>query len=171
MSMCKICLKGQDQHNKKLWSLHQSQICAFCSKGSSEHSWKLWQIHNLAVKNALRGTQQKLYPITIGFARTCIARVCNTRCDPPYEKELKPIYMGCTECGLFLGSREEDLADMLDGMCLKCFRELTDQTAYWFDMPPATKIIKNGVRIWQYRDSKGKLHKMYGNFTNLHKSN
>ena len=126
MSMCKICLKGQDQHNKKLWSLHQTQICAFCSKGSSEHSWKLWQIHNLAVKNALRGTQQKLYPITIGFARTCIARVCNTRCDPPYEKELKPIYMGCTECGLFLGSREEDLADMLDGMCLKCFSIVTE---------------------------------------------
>ena len=163
MSMCKVCLKGNKQHSKKLWTLHQTQICVFCSKGSSEHSWKLWQIHNLAVKNALRGTQQKLYPITIGFARTCIARVCNTRCDPPYEKELKPIYMGCTECGLFLG-REEDLADMLDGMCLKWFRELTDQTAYWYDMPPKTKIRKKGVRIWQYRDSKGKWHRMYGNF-------
>ena len=55
MSMCKICLKGQDQHNKKLWSLHQTQICAFCSKGSSEHSWKLWQIHNLTVESARQG--------------------------------------------------------------------------------------------------------------------
>ena len=164
MSMCKVCLKGNKQHSKKLWTLHQTQICVFCSKGSSKHSWKLWQIHNLTVKNALQGTKVKLYPITIGFARTCIARVCKTSCDPPYEKELKPIYIGCTECGLFLGSREEDLADMLDGMCLKCFRKLTDQTAYWYDMPPATKICKKGVRIWQYRDSKGKWHQMYGNF-------
>ena len=164
MSMCKVCLKGNKQHSKKLWTLHQTQICVFCSKGSSEHSWKLWQIHDLTVKNALQGSKVKLYPITIGFARTCIARVCNTDCDPPYDKELKPIYMGCTECGLSLGSKETDYADMLDGMCLKCFRELTDQTAYWYDIPPATKIRKKGVRIWQYRDSKGKWHRMYGNF-------
>jgi len=112
----------------------------------------------------LQGSKVKLYPITIGFARTCIARVCKTDCDPPYNKELKPIYMACTECGLSLGSKETDYADMLDGMCLKCFREVTDQTAYWYDIPPATKIRKKGVRIWQYRDSKGKLHQMYGNF-------
>ena len=83
MSMCKVCLKGNKQHSKKLWTLHQTQICVFCSKGSSEHSWKLWQIHNLAVKNALRGTQQKLYPITIGFARTCIATVSYTHLTLP----------------------------------------------------------------------------------------
>ena len=75
--------------------------------------------------------------------------------------------MRCS-CGLSLGIIEENHADVLDGTCLKCFRELTGQTDYWFDMPPATKIIKNGVRIWQYRDSKGKLHQMYGNFTDAH---
>ena len=155
MSMCKICLKGQDQHNKKLWSLHQSQICAFCSKGSSEHSWKLWQIHNITVESGRQGC--KLYPITVGFARTCIARSAG-------DKEFIPIYMSCTKCGLYLGSTEEDFADVLDGMCLKCFRELIDQTHYWYDMPPAKKIWKKGVRTWQYCDSKGKWHKMYGNF-------
>ena len=87
---------------------------------------------------------------------------------PPHDVEIIPIYMSCTGCGLSLGRTEESNADLLDGMCLKCFRELTDQTAYWYDMPPATRIIKEGVRIWQYRDSKGKLHQMYGNFTDAH---
>ena len=162
MSMCKICLKGQDQHNKKLWSLHQTQICAFCSKGSSEHSWKLWQIHNITVERGRQGS--KLYPLTLGFARTCIARLVSQNALPPYDKELIPIYMSCTKCGLYLGSTEEDFADVLDGMCLKCFRELIDQTHSWYDMPPAKKIWKKGVRTWQYCDSKGKWHKMYGNF-------
>ena len=162
MSMCKICLKGQDQHNKKLWSLHQSQICAFCSKGSSEHSWKLWQIHNITVESGRQGS--KLYPLTLGFARTCIARLVSQNALPPYDKELIPIYMECTQCELYLGSTEEDFADVLDGMCLKCFRELIGQTDYWYDMPPAKKIWKEGVRTWQYCDSKGKWHQMYGNF-------
>jgi len=181
MSMCKICLKGQDQHNKKLWSLHQTQICAFCSKGSSEHSWKLWQIHNITVERGRQGS--KLYPITVGFARTCIARLVkwttwNSENSigasnfqppvPPYDKEFIPIYMECTECNLYLGSTEEDFADVLDGMCLKCFRELIGQTDVWYDKPPATKILKEGVKIRMYRDSKGKWHKLYGNFTNAH---
>ena len=72
--------------------------------------------------------------------------------------------MSCTGCGLFLGKIEEEYGDMLGGMCLKCFRELTDQTHVWYDMPPATKILKEGVRIRMYRDSKGKWHKLYGNF-------
>jgi len=100
----------------------------------------------------------------IGFARTCIAKLVGWNALPPYDKELIPIYMSCTKCGLYLGSTEEDFADVLDGMCLKCFRELIGQTDYWYDMPPAKKIWKKGVRTWQYCDSKGKWHKMYGNF-------
>ena len=76
----------------------------------------------------------------------------------------QPAYISCPGCGLYIGKREEDLSDVLDGMCLKCFREQTNQTAYWYDMPPTTRIIKEGVRIWQYCDSKGKWHQMYGNF-------
>jgi len=144
MSMCKICLKGQDQHNKKLWSLHQSQICAFCSKGSGEHSWKLWQIHNITVE---KWTRQgcKLYPITLGFARTGVAAVFNLNAVPPYDKELIPIYMECTECELYLGSTEEDFADVLDGMCLKCFRELIGQTDNWYDILPIKTTTKKEV--------------------------
>ncbi len=70
---------------------------------------------------------EKLYPLTLGFARTGIARVCELNADQPYDKELIPIYMSCTECSLYLGGMEEDYADILDGMCLNCFREVTEQ--------------------------------------------
>ena len=143
MSMCKVCLKGNKQHSKKLWTLHQTQICVFCSKGSSEHSWKLWQIHNITVESGRQGC--KLYPITLGFARTGVAAVFNLNAVPPYDKELIPIYMSCTECNLYLGSTEEDFADVLDGMCLKCFRELIGQTDIWYEIPPIKKVSKKGV--------------------------
>jgi hypothetical protein len=77
--------------------------------------------------------------MTLGYAKTCIARVCTLNADPPYDKELIPIYMSCTECSLYLGSTEEDYADILDGMCLKCFREQTKQTDAWYDIPPVLK--------------------------------
>ena len=77
---------------------------------------------------------------------------------------LQPAPVSCPGCELYIGKREEDLSDVLDGMCLKCFRKQTNQTADWYDMHPTTRIIKEGVRIWQYCDSKGKWHQMYGNF-------
>ena len=85
-----------------------------------------------------------------------------------YPDDLRPIYKPCQGCGLYLGKHEEELSEELGSMCLKCFREQTDQTHYWYDMPPATKILKEGVRIRMYRDSKGKQHKLYGNFTDAH---
>ena len=85
-----------------------------------------------------------------------------------YPDELWPVYKPCQGCGLYLGNSEEKLSEELGGMCLKCFREQTDQTHYWYDMPPATKILKEGVRIRMYRDSKGKQYKLYGNFTDAH---
>ena len=72
--------------------------------------------------------EEKLYPLTVGFAITGIARVCTLNADSPYDKELIPIYMSCAECSLYLGSIEEDNADILGGMCLNCFREQTEQT-------------------------------------------
>ena len=77
---------------------------------------------------------------------------------------LRPVYKSCQGCGLYLGNSEEKLSEELGEMCLKCFREQTDQTHEWYDTPPATKILKEGVRIRMYRDSKGKQHKLYGNF-------
>ena len=71
--------------------------------------------------------EENLYPLTLGFARTRIVRVCTLKADPPYDKELIPIYMSCAECSLYLGSREEDYADILGGMCLECFMEVTEQ--------------------------------------------
>ena len=83
--------------------------------------------------------------------------------------ELRPVWKACQGCGLYLGKNEEKLSEELGEMCLKCFREQTDQTHYWYDIPPARKILKEGVRIRMYRDSKGKQHKLYGNFVDSHR--
>ena len=82
---------------------------------------------------------EKLYPITIGSARAGIARVCRLNAAPPYDVEFIPIYMSCTECGLYLGSTEEDNADIIGGMCLKCFRTEIEQTDSWYDTPHVVK--------------------------------
>ena len=127
MSLCGVCHLDSKKHSKKLWTLHQqTQVCMFCQKSGSDHSEKLWEMHNLTVERGRKG--QKLYPLTVGFARTGIARVCMLNADQPYDKELIPIHMSCAECSLYLGSIEEDNADILGGMCLKCFREQTEQT-------------------------------------------
>ena len=133
MSSCKVCHLDSKKHSKKLWTLHQqTQICAFCQKSAGEHSEELWQMHKLTVEKGQfcpdHKKNEKLYPLTIGFGRTTIARVCRINAEPPNDVEFVPIYMACTECGLFLGSIEEDYADMLDGMCLKCFMKMTDLT-------------------------------------------
>jgi hypothetical protein len=46
--------------------------------------------------------------------------------------------MSCAECGLYLGSIEEDHADVLGYMCLKCFRDATGQPGDWCDIPPVS---------------------------------
>ena len=133
MSSCTVCHLDSKKHSKKMWALHQrAQICAFCKKNASEHSEKLWQMHEFTIKNgqycSVHGKNEKLYPILIGFVRT-ISRIC--RFGPgPNDIDFIPIYMSCTECGLYLGSIEEDYADMLGGMCLKCFMEATDLTVW-----------------------------------------
>ena len=144
MSSCKICHLASKNHSKKLWALHQqSQICAFCQKSGSEHSEKLWEMHKLVVENgrqcSFHKKTEKLYPITIGSARAGIARVCRQNAAPPYHVEFIPIYMSCTECELYLGSTEEDYADIIGGMCLKCFRTEIEQTDSWYDTPPVVK--------------------------------
>ena len=141
MSSCKVCHLDNKKHSKKLWALHQqTQLCAFCQKNSSEHSEKLWEMHKLAVENgqhcSFHKTTEKLYPITIGFARAGIARVCRLNADPPHDVDFVPICMSCTECGLYLGDTEEDYADVLGGTCLKCFRELIGQTDIWYNTSP-----------------------------------
>ena len=133
MTNCEVCYKTKADHSRKLWVLHQqSQICAFCHKTGDEHSSKLWNMHQLTIEEGRFCTdhkkREKLYPITVGFGRAGVARVCRSNADPPYDVDFVPIYMSCTECSLYLGSDEEDYADILDSTCFVCFKKMTGQT-------------------------------------------
>ena len=59
-----------------------------------------------------------------------------------YPDDLRPVYKSCQGCGLYLGNSEEKFSEELGGMCLKCFREQTDQTHYWYDIPPVSKKVR-----------------------------
>ena len=147
MSSCMVCHLDSKKHSKKLWELHQqSQICAFCKKNASEHSEKLWQMHEFTVEKGQRCSahckNEKLYPITIGLGRTTISRVCRFGPDPD-DVKLIPIYLSCAECGLYLADIEEENADILGQMCLKCFGKQTGQTTYWYNPNPVAKEDAN----------------------------
>ena len=148
-SICAGCEKDRTEHSKKLWILHQqAQLCGLCRKNVIEHSEKLWEMHQLAVEKGQycseHSKKENLYPIRIGLGWNVIARVCKQNADKPHDIEIIPINMSCTECRLYLGDIEMKCADDLDGMCLKCFREQTEQTHNWYDIPPALK--KEGVK-------------------------
>ena len=149
MTSCKVCHLHKSKHSRKLWALHQqAQICALCQKNTSEHSEKLWNMHKNAVEKGrfcpFHKKIEKLYPITIGSSRASIARVCKaipqnkpfgtvlSLPEPPNDVDIVPIYMACTECGLYLGSIEIDHADMLGGMCLECFMKVTELTGWGY---------------------------------------
>ena len=142
MSLCTVCELDSEKHSKALWDQHMNLTaainevllvasCSFCQKVATEHSEELWETHKLTVETGRycpkHHKEENLCQITLGFARTGTARIC-VHADSPYDKEMIPIYMSCMECGLYLGSTEEDHADTLDGMCLKCFKEMTGQT-------------------------------------------
>ena len=132
MSMCKVCLKDSKDHSQKLWLQHQkNESCQFCQKGSREHSEQLWEMHQSAIQEALKKTRhKKLWSKKMGFGPDCPAVLDN---DFSWDGNLNPaewlhpIFVSCTNCGLYLGNIEEKNADVLDGMCLKCFGEITDQ--------------------------------------------
>ena len=132
MSMCKVCLKDSKDQSQKLWLQHQkNESCHFCQKGSREHSEKLWEMHQSAIQEALKKTRhKKLWSKKMGFGPDCPAVLDN---DFSWDGSLNPtewlhpIFVSCTKCGLYLGNIEEKNADVLDGMCLKCFGEITDQ--------------------------------------------
>ena len=117
---------------KKTSNSHPNHHFWLDEKKGNEHSEKLWDMHKLTVEKGqyctVHGKHEKLYPIKIGLARAGVARVCKTNADRPHDVDFIPIYMSCTQCGLFLGADEEDNADILDGLCLVCFRKLTGQS-------------------------------------------
>ena len=133
MSTCTVCQKDSMEHSKRLWEMHkQVTICEFCDKSSGDHSEELWEMHKETIEASRRKTRhKKLWTMQIGFGPKCQALLDN---DFNYNSNLNmaewlvPIYMSCTECGHYLGSIEEDHADMLGGMCLECFMKMTDLT-------------------------------------------
>jgi len=56
---------------------------------------------------------------------------------------VKPIYMACVNCGLFVGDKEEELADVLGGMCFKCFCEEIGQEYTWHTVTPTFEEMQN----------------------------
>mgnify|MGYP006115699111 CR=1 FL=1 len=151
MSLCKVCLRDGKEHSEKLWNIHQkNQSCEFCLRDGKEHSEKLWNIHQATIQKALEKTKhKKLYRIQPGYGPECPAILDNdfewativnskdgmmetsipSRLNP--AEWLCPVYISCLECGLYLGSVEENSIEVLDGLCLKCFnsqrRESHDQ--------------------------------------------
>ena len=144
-------MKGKNKKPENIPKLKlEMGPCMLCRRCQGEHSEQLWKMHNATVEMAQSKTQhKKLWTMQIGFGPRCAALL-----DNDYESEtviqrhgfletvvpsglnpaewLHPIYMSCTECGLYLGSIEEDYADLLDGMCLKCFMEATDLTGWGY---------------------------------------
>ena len=47
--------------------------------------------------------------------------------DPPYDRELVPMYEKCVCCNLSLGRIEEECNVELGGYCLGCFKIVTEQ--------------------------------------------
>jgi len=140
MSECKTCTKDSKEHSKNLWKLHQEvKPCLLCNKDSGKHSEKLWNMHQTVL--ALGSQGEKLRPITIGFGPTTIARVHKWNTvevngkGSPYHIELIPIHMRCTGCRDAMSAREVDVADVLDGLCLECFCDQTDQEYAWHSIP------------------------------------
>ena len=90
---------------------------------------------------ALGSHGEKLRPVTIGFGPTTVARVHKWNTveingkGSPYHMEFIPIYMHCTCCKDAMATKEVDVADVLDGLCLKCFCEQTDQEYTWHSVP------------------------------------
>tara|TARA_B100001559_G_scaffold10870_1_gene9557 strand:- start:2215 stop:2685 length:471 start_codon:yes stop_codon:yes gene_type:complete len=140
MRECKTCLKDSKEHSRNLWQLHQeAKPCLLCNKNSGKHSEKLWEMHQTVL--ALGSHGEKLRPITIGFGSTTIARVHKWNTikvngqESPYHIELIPIHMRCIDCKNSMSTNEVDVADILDGLCFKCFCEQTDQEYTWHSKP------------------------------------
>ena len=110
---------------------HKIIHCIFCNKEQKDHTKKLWEMHKSVVEKTLKTTRhKKLWTMHIGLGPAYKAILPN---DFQYDKGLKlvewlePIYMSCSGCSHYLGRLEEDHADVLDGMCIECFRQLTGQ--------------------------------------------
>jgi len=122
-NICPLCGKPGGSHSKSLWEMHMAKVCPLCGKPGGSHSKSLWEMHSLAVRKAPQGI---IWPLQLGYSRKVPAVIVGEFVWKSQRvKELKPIYMECQSCNLYLGDSEVDLADVLDGMCFKCFGEIT----------------------------------------------
>ena len=108
----------------------QKSRCAFCGKGDNVHSAELWDLHQKAIPIGA-----KIGSIQLGFGPRIPAQIVEWNAKPPYDIEYIPIHMHCSDCNSAMSSSETDLADVLSGLCLKCFSELTDQEYSWHSVP------------------------------------
>ena len=153
MSLCQQCRKDSGEHTKLQWRKHQEQkvkesveVCILCQRMRGNHSEKLWSIHEDAVKNELmKRRETKIWPIQeYGRIKPHPATIEILKmADGLEETILTPIFMACKSCGLFVGDNEEELADVLDGMCLKCFCEEIDQEYTWHTVTPTFEEMQN----------------------------
>ena len=111
-----------------------------CQKNSNEHTEGLWKLHQSAILEGAKG--EKTCEITVGLARKSVGRIHSWNARPSYNSEVSPIHRYCRDCGHAVGSVEEDNADVLDGLCLECFREMTDQTSSWYDKKSYEQSMK-----------------------------
>ena len=96
-------------------------------------------MHQQAVLKGAKGQvwekEKKLWPITVGLSRASVGVAVELNAKPPYDIDIIPVYMHCVQCSMAMGDVEVDNADIIGGLCLKCFREMTEQTDSWYDIP------------------------------------
>ena len=124
-------MKRKNKKPKNVQKLElQTVPCMLCRLCQGEHSEQLWTMQiGFGPRCAAlldNGYESETVIQRHGFLETVVSSGLN-----PAE-HLHPIYMSCTGCGLYLGKTEEEYADMLDGMCLKCFMKMTDLTRWGY---------------------------------------
>jgi len=150
MSLCQQCLKDSSEHTKTQWRKHQEQkvrqsveVCIFCQKMKGNHSEKLWEIHENVVKTALMQRKtNKLQPLQ-QYDRIKSYPATHSGFGFWSEDAVLPIFMPCIKCGLWLGDKESDLADVIGEMCFKCFCEETGQEYTWHTVTLTFEEIQN----------------------------
>ena len=69
------------------------------------------------------------------------------RIETPQLVEIVPNYTKCNSCQMFLGKKEEDLAEILDYNCIECFEmQIEEESSSNSMMVTAVEVSKNKGR-------------------------
>ena len=67
--------------------------------------------------------------------------------ETPTLVEIVPNYIKCNSCQMFLGKKEEDLAEILDYNCIECFEmQIEEESSSNSMMVTAVEVSKNKGR-------------------------